>query len=79
MSAYEDQLLTARETAEMLKVSLARLYELSRNGGIPVVRVGRQVRFSSRALSGWIASGGKALGSSMEASRLQPVRETSPR
>jgi excisionase family DNA binding protein len=61
VSEYRDQLLTAKETAEVLSVSLARLYELARVGTVPVVRVGRQVRFSREALSSWITSGGKPL------------------
>jgi excisionase family DNA binding protein len=61
MQVHQDQLLTARETAELLRVSLARLYELARTGALPVVRVGRQVRFSSLSLTLWIAAGGKPL------------------
>ena len=61
MQSHKDQLLTAKEAAELLHVSLARLYELVRGGVVPAVRLGRQVRFSAAALDAWIVAGGQAL------------------
>jgi excisionase family DNA binding protein len=61
MEASTEPLLTARDTARLLNVSLPRLYELARMGLLPVVRVGRQVRFSSRRFALWIEDGGKSL------------------
>ena len=55
------QLLTAQQAAELLNVSVPRLYELARTGTIPVVRLGRQIRISRDVLDAWIASGGRAL------------------
>lgn len=52
------RLLTAKETAEILKVALPRVYELARAGMIPCVRMGRQIRFDQAALSEWAARGG---------------------
>jgi excisionase family DNA binding protein len=40
-----EQLLTAKELAEQLKVPLSWVYEQSRQGNIPTHRVGRYLRF----------------------------------
>jgi excisionase family DNA binding protein len=52
------RLMKAKEAAELLQVSLQRIYELARKGLVPNVRIGRQVRFDEEALRGWVASGG---------------------
>lgn len=52
------QLFNAEETASRLGISMARLYELVRAELIPVVRIGRQLRFDPKALAEWVASGG---------------------
>lgn len=54
-------LLTAKETAEILKVTLPRVYELAREGLIPSVRMGRQIRFHEAKLMEWIEQGGSSL------------------
>ena len=41
----EIRLLTAKEVAQMLSVRPARVHELAREGLLPCVRLGRQVRF----------------------------------
>ncbi len=53
------KLLKADEVAEMLEVSEDRVYQLVRENILPHVRLGRQVRFSTDALTNFIASGGK--------------------
>ncbi len=55
------QLLTLEETARVLTVTYARAAELARQGVIPVVRLGRQIRVNPDDLNQFIASGGKAL------------------
>ena len=55
------QLLTAKRLAEVLNVSEARAYELMRDGTLPVVRLGRQVRIDEDALRAFIAAGGQPL------------------
>lgn len=55
------RLLTAREVADALNVSEARVYELAREGLLPTVRLGRQVRFHPKAVAEWIENGGQAL------------------
>ena len=53
------QMLTAKEVAVLLKLPLARVYELTRQNVIPVVRLGpRQVRYESHALTEWARRGG---------------------
>ena len=54
------EMLRAVEVAEWLDVRPYRVYELVRQGRIPVVRLGRQVRFSRNALEAWAAAGGTA-------------------
>ena len=54
-------LLTVPEVARILRVRVPRAYELARQGAIPVVRIGRQVRIQEEILREWITSGGQAL------------------
>ena len=56
------RLLTAKETAMLLQVSLPRVYELARLNLIPAVRLGRQIRFNEEALREWAAQGGTQKG-----------------
>ena len=46
--------LVAVEVAELLKVPVPRIYELARQGRIPHVRIGRQVRFRQEAVEAWL-------------------------
>jgi excisionase family DNA binding protein len=55
-----NRLLTAAEVADILQVSVARVYELARQRVIPCVRLVRQVRFDEQAMREWIAQGGSA-------------------
>jgi excisionase family DNA binding protein len=57
----EENLLTAQQVAVLLQVPKARVYQLAREGLIPTVHLGRQVRVSAGALEKWIADGGRAL------------------
>jgi len=62
------RLLDAKEVAEILQVSLARVYELTRQGILPSVRIGpRQIRFEETRLMQWIEHGGKLDAESLEA------------
>ena len=57
----EDRIGIAEEVADRLKVSVPRVYEMARKNLIPCVRMGRQVRFSERAIREWIEAGGQGL------------------
>ena len=54
------QLLTAKETSSVLRITTQRLYEMARKGLIPSVRIGGCVRFDQAQLQAWIRSGGSA-------------------
>ena len=54
-------LLTVAQTAKILAVSPARVYELRRLGLLPCVQLGRQVRVEATVLRAWIAEGGRGL------------------
>ena len=55
------RLLLVREVAEVLRVPRSRAYELVREGLIPSIRLGRQVRIEESALREWILAGGQGL------------------
>lgn len=49
------------EVARILDISEARVYEMIRQGVLPAVRLGRQVRIDRQTLEEFIAQGGRAL------------------
>lgn len=54
------RLLNAKEVAEILQVSTQRVYELTRQGILPSIRIGaRQIRFEEQRLLRWIENGGR--------------------
>ena len=55
------KLLRVPEVAEILDISEDRVYDLARQGIIPVVRLGRVIRVDRAALQEFIKKGGKAL------------------
>jgi len=55
------KLLRIPTVAKILDVSEDRVYSLAREGVLPHVRLGRQIRVDSDALEEFINSGGKAL------------------
>lgn len=58
------KLITAQTAADILGVSVQRVYELARTRILPpgvTVRVGRQLRFSESELAAWIRGGGAQL------------------
>ena len=55
------ELLTVPEAARLLRVKVARGYELARTGQIPTVRLGRQVRVDAERLAVFIREGGASL------------------
>jgi len=53
------KLLKAEKVAEILDVTKARVYELTRERQIPFIQVGdRQYRYSETAILNWIERGG---------------------
>ena len=55
------RMLKAEEVADLLRVPRARAYELARQGLLPCVRLGRQVRFDADVVRKWAAQGGRQL------------------
>jgi excisionase family DNA binding protein len=49
-----DLLLRPRDAARSLAISERTLWELTRRGAIPCIRVGRAVRYDPRDLQQWI-------------------------
>lgn len=50
----ERLLLTPREAAESMGICERTLYELTRQGKLPVIRIGRAVRYSVDDIRDWI-------------------------
>lgn len=51
----EAAVLSVPEAAKVLRISRSRAYELAQGGELPgVLRIGRSVRVSKRALDAWI-------------------------
>jgi excisionase family DNA binding protein len=67
------RLLTAKQVADILQVTLARVYEMSRENLLPTVRLGRQVR-DEDALREWIKTGGCVLSSNSDSHDYQVER-----
>jgi len=55
------RLLTMKDVAQRLGISLQRTYEMGRLGLLPVVRLGRQLRVEEGRLTTWIQNGGRGL------------------
>lgn len=52
----EPMLLRPREAAKLLAISPRKLWELTNTKEVPVVRIGRSLRYPREALRGWVAS-----------------------
>ncbi len=52
-------LVHAKDVGDLLGISAKQIYNLSRDGIIPVVRVGRLLRFDLAKITRWIEDGGK--------------------
>jgi len=55
------KLLKAQDVAQVLDVTESRVYDLVRQGLLPAVRLGRQIRFDPATLESWVVQGGKQL------------------
>jgi excisionase family DNA binding protein len=51
-----DRLLNADEVAAILHVARSWVYEETRNGRLPHVRLGRYVRYRRTAIDEWVSS-----------------------
>ena len=54
------RLLDAKEVAEIMQLNVQRVYELTRRGILPSLRIGpKQIRYEETRLMKWIEYGGK--------------------
>jgi excisionase family DNA binding protein len=60
LSAGDERLLTPDEVATRWSVGKSQVWRLAREGQLPVVRIGRYVRFRAADLSEWERKGGAA-------------------
>ena len=58
-TTVQPMLLTARQTARMLSISERSLYSLTKAGDLPVVKIGRSVRYDPVDIRAWIESAKK--------------------
>lgn len=56
-----DKLLRVDEVARLLDLRDHRVYDLAREGILPAVRLGRQLRFSPGKIQEFIENGGRSL------------------
>jgi len=54
------KLMKADEVAEYMNLSQDRVYALTRENILPCVKIGRQLRWSEKALIDFIENGGKS-------------------
>jgi excisionase family DNA binding protein len=57
----DTRLLTLEDLARTLNVSYARAAQLAREGVLPTIRLGRQIRVHPDQLNEFLARGGRAL------------------
>ena len=55
----ESQLITPAEVAEFLRLPTNRIYVLVREGILPACKIGRQIRFSPKAIEEFVENGGQ--------------------
>ena len=58
MPATLPPLLTAAELSQQWNYPKNRIYELTRSGQLPVVRIGRAVRYCPDQIRSWVEAGG---------------------
>jgi excisionase family DNA binding protein len=62
------RLVDAKEVAEILQVNIQRVYELTRQGILPNIRIGpRQIRYEETRLTQWIEHSGRLNAEGLEA------------
>jgi excisionase family DNA binding protein len=60
IAVMQRRLIKIKEAATVLDVSEDRAYQMAREGLLPIVHLGRQVRVDSDRLEEWILQGGKS-------------------
>ena len=70
----EDKLLTIREAAEILHLSVPTVYGLVQRSEVPVCKRGKRLYFSKLELVSWILAGRKKTVSEIDAEAEQYIR-----
>ncbi|HPS50912.1 MAG TPA: helix-turn-helix domain-containing protein [Bacteroidales bacterium] len=70
----EDKLLTIREAAEILHLSVPTIYGLVQRSEVPVCKRGKRLYFSKQELIEWIMSGRKKTNSEIHAEADDYIR-----
>ena len=76
MGSQEISLLTVGEASSLLGLRKSRIYTLVREGILPAVRFGRQVRIERGVLNDWIRTGGRSLSGGWR--HTDPAEATTP-
>lgn len=50
------EVLTVKETAQLLKISTDKVYELAKTPGFPAFPIGRSIRINKEELARWVSS-----------------------
>jgi excisionase family DNA binding protein len=53
--SQQEELLTIGELVKMLRVSRPTIYVLMKCEGLPYLKIGKSLRFSSRSVDAWLA------------------------
>jgi excisionase family DNA binding protein len=56
----DGEVMTISDVAQYLRISEAKVYELARNGTIPVLRIGKSWRFQKDLLKQWVRKSAEA-------------------
>jgi excisionase family DNA binding protein len=70
----EDKLLTIREAAEVLHLTVPTVYGLVQRSEVPVSKKGKRLYFSKKELTAWIMSGRKKTISEIEEGTEQYIQ-----
>ncbi len=70
----EDKLLTIREAAEILHLSIPTVYGLVQRAEVPVCKRGKRLYFSKQELVSWIMSGRKKTVTEIDAEAEQYIQ-----
>lgn len=52
----ENDLMTVAEMARMLKISRSKSYDLIKQGGFPIIKIGKCIRINKKSLLSWLNS-----------------------
>ena len=54
MNKLENDLITVPEMASFLKISRSKAYDLIKQNDFPIIRIGKCIRISKKAILSWL-------------------------